>query len=241
MNTRILLTTFLFLTYFSSMAQELTGNQLLDKAIAYHDPDGAWKTFQGKLFITMQTPDRSDRISEVSMDFPQNFFNLKATRDEISTQQTVDKGKCHSALNGNSTISQEDQKKYRLDCERAHTMKNYYTYLYGLPMKLKDNGTIIDPKVQVKKFKGKEYLVLKASYTKDVGNDVWYFYFDPDTYAMEVYQFYHDESKNDGEYILLSEQEEISGIKMPKIRAWYYNKNDQYLGTDVLTKTSSLK
>ncbi len=30
---------------------------------------------------------------------------------------------------------------------------------------------------------------------KEVGEDTWYFYFDPLTYAMEVYQFYHEEEK----------------------------------------------
>jgi hypothetical protein len=29
-------------------------------------------------------------------------------------------------------------------------MKNYYTYLYGLPMKLNDAGTIINPMVERK-------------------------------------------------------------------------------------------
>ena len=41
-----------------------------------------------------------------------------------------------------------------------------------------------------KTFKGKEYLVLKATYDEAVGKDVWYFYFDPETYAMEIYQFF---------------------------------------------------
>ena len=56
---------------------------------------------------------------------------------------------------------------------------------------------------------------------------------------MEVYQFYKTDENgkikpDSGEYILLTETELISGIKMPKNRAWYYNKNDGYLGTDVL-------
>ena len=55
---------------------------------------------------------------------------------------------------------------------------------------------------------------------------------------MEVYQFFHDESKNDGEYILLTDEEIINNIKMPKIRAWYTNKDNEYLGTDIL-KTSN--
>ena len=57
---------------------------------------------------------------------------------------------------------------------------------------------------------------------------------------MEVYQFYHDEGKNDGEYILLSEMEQVGGIKMPKVRAWYYNKDDKYLGTDTMTIVGKL-
>ncbi len=39
---------------------------------------------------------------------------------------------------------------------------------------------------------------------------------------------------------MLNGQEEIKGIKIPKIMAWYVNTNDKYLGTDTLTKTSTL-
>ena len=44
--------------------------------------------------------------------------------------------------------------------------------------------------VVTQNFKGKEYLMLRATYDKEVGSDVWQFYFDPTTYAMEVYQFF---------------------------------------------------
>ncbi len=113
-------------------------------------------------------------------------------------------------------------------------MKDYYTYLYGLPMKLRDPGTQIDLLVRKKTFMEKEYLVLRVTYDKEVGEDTWYFYFDPENYAMEAYQFFHKEAENDGEYILLSGEETIHGIRMPKVRAWYYNKDNTYLGTDTL-------
>ena len=109
------------------------------------------------------------------------------------------------------------------------------TYLYGLPMKLKDPGTILDPVVKRKKFKEKEYLVLKVTYEESVGKDTWYFYFNPLTFAMEVYQFFKDESKNDGEYILLNDEILVEGIKMPKNRSWYFNSNDKFLATDRLS------
>jgi len=223
------------------LGQDLSAGQLLNKAISYHDPQGNWEDFKGQLFITMKTPNSSDRLSEITIDLPQQYFKLIAKKDTVITEQILDKGNCKLLLNGSETISEDEAKKHRLSCERAQTMKNYYTYLYGLPMKLKDPGTLLDPKVYKKTFKGKSYSVLKVSYEEPVGNDSWYFYFDPDNFALEVYQFYHDESKNDGEYIILTGQEEIKGIKMPKTRAWYYNKDDKYLGTDTLTKTSALE
>jgi hypothetical protein len=57
-------------------------------------------------------------------------------------------------------------------------MQNYYTYLYGLPMKLKDPGTISSV-VNRKNFLGKEYLVLKVKYEESIGTDSWYFILNP--------------------------------------------------------------
>lgn len=226
--------------HFSLLAQNITGKQLLENAIEYHDPNDSWPTFNGQLEITMSTPDGKERVSDITLNFPKEYFQLISVKDGITIKQTLNKGKCELELNGSKTITEEEIKTHRLTCERTMGMKNYYSYLYGLPMKLKDSGTIIASKTQKKTFKGKEYLVLKATYSKEVGADIWYFYFDPETYALQVYQFFHDENKNDGEYILLTSEEEVSGIKMPQTRAWYYNKDDKYLGTDVLTKVRSL-
>lgn len=229
-----------FMGFSSLKAQEISASELLDKTIAYHDPNDLWGIFQGKLFITMTYPDGRERLSEIEIDLPQEYFRVTSTSEDIVIEQTIDKEDCTLKLNGSTSISDEDKETHRLSCERTQFMKNYYLYLYGLPMKLKDEGTHLDPVVQTKSFKGKEYLVLKVTYDESVGKDVWYFYFDPDNYAMEVYQFFHDESKNDGEYILLSEIENVARIKMPKIRAWYYNSDDKLLGTDVLIKATPL-
>ena len=182
----------------------------------------------------MEIPKRSNRVSKININLSKEYFSVIAKRDTIITEFIVDKGNCSTIINGDKNPSEALRKKFSLNCERANMYKNYYTYLYGLPMKLKDKGTVIHQKVERKKFKGKEYLVLKATYKKEVGKDTWYFYFNPKTFAMEVYQFFK-ETKDSGEYILLSGLETINNVKMPKIRAWYYNKNNSYLGTDILS------
>lgn len=220
-------------------SQTINGKQLLEKAINYHDPNGQWPTFDGTLNVTMETPNSPNRDSEIMINLPDEHFYMKAVSDTIITEYTVKKEECTIRLNGLSDLSEEQLKTHRLSCERANMYKNYYTYLYGLPMKLKDPGTKVHETVALSEFKGKEYLVLKVSYDESVGSDVWFFYFSPQTYAMEVYQFFKTDASgklkpDTGEYILLSRQETINDIKMPKTRAWYYNKDDKYLGTDIL-------
>ena len=230
-NTILLLVLFISVATF---AQKITGDELLEKSINFHDPTGNWETFHGELIVTMETPKGAQRKSSIQIHLPKQYFSVETTRDSIVTKQIVHKEVCSFAINGSTNLSEELIEKYSLNCKRAKMFKNYYTYLYGLPMKLEDEGTIVDQTVTTKTFKGKEYLVLKVNYSKEVGKDTWYFYFDPKTYAMEVYQFFK-EVKNSGEYILLSGLETINNIKMPKNRAWYYNKDDGYLGTDILS------
>ncbi|WP_136482088.1 DUF6503 family protein [Cognatitamlana onchidii] len=222
-----------------SFSQDITVNELLEKVINYHDPHNNWNTFNGELNIVMTTPKNIDRHSKVSINLPQEHFNLITEQDSIKTTYTITKNHCIISQKDSLRIANQKEKPKRSHCDMAELFKNYYTYLYGLPMKLKDPGTIIDTAVETKTFKAKTYLVLKAWYEESVGSDVWYFYFDPTTYAMEVYQFFRTDNKgqikpDSGEYILLSETVLLNGIKMPKVRAWYYNKDDQYLGTDVL-------
>ena len=101
-------------------------------------------------------------------------------------------------------------------------------------MKLKDPGAHIVPDIQVVEFYGKTYYKMKVTYDPEVGKDTWYFYFNTKTYALEAYQFFKDESKNDGEYILFEGLKTIDRIKIPSNRKWYYNKDEKYLATDVL-------
>ncbi|WP_323789197.1 DUF6503 family protein [Psychroserpens sp.] len=236
--------TFLFVFIFNFQlisAQNISGTMLLEKAIQYHDPNSQWDTFKGEFDIIMEMPDNPKRISHITINLPSEYFKVKATRDSVVTEYTVDKGDCLISLNGKTDLTKAELFSNNLSCERATMYKNYYTYLYGLPMKLKDKGTKISETVERKTFKGKDYLVLKVTYEEAVGSDVWYFYFNPETFAMEVYQFFKTDEQgklklDSGEYIMLSKSETINQIKIPKVRAWYYNKDDAYLATDTLEK-----
>lgn len=222
-------------------AQPQTSSELLEKSIAFHDPQNLWGSYTGKMKIVSSRPGKDDRLSVITFDQPRSRFKIVVTEDGVDKTYEMHGDSCTLAFEGKREFSQQVAEKYRLNCDRAQTLRDYYSYLYGLPMKLKDKGVNLDPEVKRKVFNEKKYLVLKATYDESIGKDTWYFYFDPETYAMEAYQFFHDESVGDGEYILLSGMENVSTMRLPKERAWYMNKDDRYLGTDTLIGSESME
>ncbi|OIQ29347.1 MAG: hypothetical protein BM564_06530 [Bacteroidetes bacterium MedPE-SWsnd-G2] len=232
----------LFLIIFSTQvdAQTLSSAELLNKSIEFHDPNNSWKSFNDSFKVTMQTPDKSVRESDITINLPKESFSLRFNKDSLNLSYNIVKDSCSFKINNKIETNPTILKTHNLNCERGLLLKDYYTYLYGLPMKLKDEGTIIKPQVVEKTINNKSYYVIEVHYKQDIGSDIWFFYFDKTTYAMEVYQFFKtDDSgqlkKDSGEYIILTAIETVNGIKMPKRRAWYYNKNDGYLGTDILS------
>ncbi|MDG1571313.1 DUF6503 family protein [Robiginitalea sp. M366] len=214
--------------------QTPSASEVLGRSMAYHDPHGVWGSYKGEFAVVAQYPERSERVSRIYMDQPASAFEIHMERDGVEKTLALTAGECRLTYQGKSEFSEEVAEKERLTCDRARMWRDYYTYLYGLPMKLKDPGTHLDPEVQHKTFKGKAYLALKVTYDAEVGKDTWYFYLDPETYAMEVYQFFHDESKNDGEYILLEGEVTLGGMRLPAKRSWYTNQENRFLGTDLL-------
>jgi hypothetical protein len=118
-------------------------------------------------------------------------------------------------------------------------MRNYYSYLWGLPMKLQDPGTQLG-RVTATKFEGRPVYDLRVTYDAGVGGDVWYFYFDQETYALVAYRFYHDEAKNDGEVIHLEGEVSALGMRLPRARTWYTHQDGRLLGTDTLVEMAKV-
>lgn len=217
-------------------AQSMTGQTLLEKSIQYHDPKGNWDTFKGTLQFKETRPNGADRQSTLKLDNKKGYFNLDQNRAGYQIEKTVVQNACSYKVNGSASVPDSLMKKFRLTCPQLHSIRDYYVYLWGMPMKLRDPGTQIDSKVTTTTFQGDEVLSMKVTYDKVVGEDIWYFYFNPKNYALVGYRFYHDEAVNDGEYIPLVGEEIINGIRFPKARTWYINKDDRLLGADILER-----
>lgn len=190
--------------------------QVLERSIAYHDPEGKWKDFSYELNFVAHLPDSTKPETTVQLDHPRRFFRYLRYAD--STDIGVVADSCFAV--GRDTV----------DCSRIKRTRDYWTYLWGLPMKLKDPGTELDPVYVDTTFENTPVYRLKVTYPREV----YYFSIDKETYKLVGEEFYVDKAKNVGEKMIRTGEVDVDGIKLPRTRAWYNTHDSLYLATDEL-------
>ena len=213
----------------------LPADSVLAHSIAYHDPAGRWVRDSHALRVLEERPDGTARYSRLRL-FPggADFF-LEQT--DGSGQHSLERRSDSYSFrwNGQAPVPDSVRQRRHLTPEATDRLRDYYTYLWGLPMKLRDPGTLVDPTVHRVYSAGEEALEVEVRYTPETGGDVWHFLFDPRTYALRGYRFYHDaQGPGTGEYIFLEDEREVNGMRLPAVRHWYLTAENRYLGTDRL-------
>lgn len=206
---------------------------LLERSITYHDPANEWSGFQGSLQLEELRPDGAGRTASLMLDVPTSGMVYRAEVDGREVVREVSAQTCGGTVDGQAPSSEEAE-SLRLTCPQVERSRNYYLYLWGLPMKLRDPGTHLDPEVVDTTFQGEPVQQIRVTYDAEVGGDTWYFYFHPETDALVGYRFYHDEAVGDGEYIVLDGEVTVGSMRIPASRSWYVNADDRFLGEDVL-------
>lgn len=217
------------------LAATLSAAEMLERSIGYHDSDGRFATSAVAMELSESRAEGRVRKTSIVIDNRHSRFEMRRIADdEGEVYFSIEGDNVKVYLDGSTNFSKEEAGQYRLAPEQAKRTRNYYIYLYGLPMKLLDPGTRLDPKTREKEYQGHAVYELKVTYDEEVGQDTWYFYLDRETYALVGYRFYHDEGKNDGEYIVLEGEANGAGLKLPKTRKWYRHTDDGFLGTDTI-------
>jgi hypothetical protein len=177
---------------------------------------------------------------ELEIDNTTGYFCHIVQEDGNEIAKGMADGKEFYLINGKKEISEKDRKKYELTPESVNWVYSFYGYLYGLPMKLSDKGAKISDEVFRADFNGKSFQTIQVNYEPGMGKEVWTFFIDSKSAAMEAYRFMFSEGSDEGEYVLLDDTLTFNDIKIPKVRKWYLVKGKKYLGTDNLVKAEKL-
>ncbi|MBC6993229.1 DUF6503 family protein [Neolewinella lacunae] len=217
----------------SRTPESISPDSLLARSIRYHDPEKQWTAKAHLLQLAESRTDGTVRHTRLSLYPATADFDLYQVRGKDKVQLRFLNGTYSFSHQGRTDISDSTRASLHLDEARTLLLRDYYTYLWGLPMKLEDPGTLLQPTVHRVWYDGREMLEMEVHYTPETGKDIWFFLFDPVTYALAGYRFYHaKDGPGTGEYILLEGEATVNQMKLPARRHWYSTADRLYLGTD---------
>ena len=231
---RVVMTIALALLVTAAAAEPPPGPALLDQSINYHDPDSTWMGQTVELRIETGYADGSARMRLATLDYANSTFLDRTEKDGRVLVQELRGGECRFLVDGVEESDAALLEELGLSCDRTHMMRNYLSYLWGLPMKLHDPGTRVGDDTRATVFQGRSVLDLKVTYDPAVGTDVWHMYIDPASGRLVGYAFYRTAAEEHGEYIVLEDEVMIGSARIPARRSWYRVPGDEFLGTDTL-------
>ena len=196
--------------------------EIVNESINFHDPKGEWKNFNYELTFIADKANGSDVNTTIEINNRKDYFRY--IQKEARTDVGIERDSCF-------TYSAEP-----VDCRGTKSTRDYWLFLLGLPMKLLDEGTVLDSDVVEERFEGYNCYKIKVQYPKDV----WYFYFDKVNFQLRGKIFYVDEEKALGEKIILKGLTVINGLKLFSERKWIRTHDSVYVATDKLLDFKSL-
>ena len=216
---------------------DTAADALLARSVAFHDPTAVWGHRGVALTWVGSGSEGQERVAlDISLDPDGRTFSMTG-RYAGSTIDYATTGTAYTVtVDGTAELSDETRQRMRLDREDGLFWRSYFGFLAGLPMKLFDPGTHVDPEPEETEFEGRPARAIRVTYDPEIGGETWYFYLDPETDQLVGCRFYYDESLNDGEYIVFTDLIEAGGLRLPRHRSWYTNAEGEFLGADEITR-----
>lgn len=229
---RICIIACLAVTFGQVRTQSLSAEQILQKCIQRHDPMHKWQTFKGKFDMSIVRAGHQDRFFTIGFDKKKDAFTYAVDTDSIRYEQSVSKGKFVQSINGNADIDEKTISQYQLTPQRTQYLKEVYDYLFGVPMRLNDDISMLNDTVKSVSFNTVDCFQLTFEYLPVGENETWYFFINSTSYTLEGYQFFKDDINTDGEFILLKDYEVLYDLLIAKTKLWYWNKDGSFFRTD---------
>ncbi len=227
---------FIFLLLANLAQAQLTVSEILLKSINVHDPKQRWQKLQAEFKMNIVREKVADRFFTVRLDLPKKAFSYEIKNDSLHYFQGFRGEKHEVMLNGKTELTASEIKKYDLAQTRTQYMREVYEYLLLLPMRLQNDLKFLQTDYSEENFNQKSCYKLTIQYEPVNENETWYFFIDKHTFVLQGYQFYLKDKSTNGEYIFLEDYITFKGILIPKIKRWYWNKDNSFFRTDKILK-----
>lgn len=184
-------------------------SEIISNSIEFHDSNLQWQKLNSKFFFksSFAFNDSIPEDLQISIDVPNNNFIYKNMDRNVELEYFEDS--CiKKSVNGS--------------CDGYQWTKNFYTYVWGLPMKLTDPNVIPNPEWTMDSLNGFSCYAVRINYE----SENYTFYFDQNDYQLRGFQFLKNDQSGKGEIVHLDGIYQFQNIKFPKKRTWLHLNND---------------
>ena len=205
----------LFMSCLSRSAESISAETIINNSIRFHDPENNWNSFQGKFLFDSRFhfADSNQESIVVTVDVEKNYLKYHNLFRKVDLDFFSDTCILNSS-NGS--------------CDGYRWTKNFYTFIWGLPMKLKDPGISPISKYTVDTFNHKTCYNVAVHYEAEN----FQFYFDTTNYQMMGFSFSKNDKSSKGEIIYLDRLIQFQGIKFPKKKTYWVLPDTIFGGTN---------
>lgn len=215
MKTLYIALAFLLLSSYS-LGATLTPQNVIAKSISYHDPESRWGEFSGSFSLTTQGVFNENKVDKITITISQQEQLMRYQNERRNIDVSYSGMTC-----AGSNVAQY--------CKDFIWARDFYPYVWGLPMKLTDELAAINPKLEKTVFNQQKCWQVGVSYPRHT----YKFYFNQESFKLEGFQFIHNADATKGEIIVHDGEFDLGGVKTPAIRTWYDLKMKK-LSTDLM-------
>ena len=196
-----------------------SSEEIISKSIEFHDPHQAWNKFRATFHFDSRfaIADYPIESLEVSINVPENYLRYHNRSRKIDLSYQGDSCFVHS-MAGN--------------CETYRWTQNFYTYIWGLPMKLQDPGVF--PKKGFTRLHFNEIPCYAVQVHYEAEN--FEFYFDSLDFQLRGFRFIKNDGSGKGELITADGLLEFDGIRFPRKKTYCSLPDSAFGGTNEVLK-----
>ncbi|WP_340073971.1 DUF6503 family protein [Leptobacterium sp. I13] len=206
----------------------LTAQEIIERSIEYYHMED-WGSFSGKFKISQTIPEAKEEdeafITLLEFDNSKQYFRLE--RPSLEQIFGVKDGVLFAEVKGEDALHKDVSEL------NITSMKSYWTYLLGIPAKLKDPGSVPNDTIKKVSFREKDHWLVTIPYEKET----WSFYFNSNTYALQKACFIMNQNPSYGNCIEFEKEIEVNNIKFQQEQHWY-DLDGKKLGEEVIEASS---
>ena len=216
----------------------ISGQELWEKTIAYHDPNGKWDSYAGKMH--MVTVIGKNQVFEeiIEINKTENFYKCTWIDKDTEVIKGIKNGEYFFGINEDSNPSEQLKSQYGLSEDNTSSFKEHHTCHFGLPMELKTSGMTVEENVEVVEHDGRKYFALTFIGMPDKVKHLYYegklvLYIDPVTFGMRKIE--RESTKYPPDYTILSGEIDVNNVIIPHMKGVFRSEDDIHRWSSIYT------